>query len=51
MHLFLRSLILPGLFFAGIVLADSADLKETIQAHFPESKIESVAQTPLSGVV
>ena len=50
MHLFLRSLILPGLFFAGIVLADSADLKETIQAHFPESKIESVTQTPYLGL-
>lgn len=50
MRLLLRSLVLPSLFFAGVVFADSADLREAIQAHFPESKIESITRTPYLGL-
>ena len=50
MRLLLRSLVLPSLFFAGVVFADSADLREPIQAHFPESKIESITRTPYLGL-
>lgn len=50
MYLFLRSLGLLGLFFAGTIFASDADLKSAIQAHFPERKIESVTQTPYLGL-
>ncbi|MBE7526742.1 MAG: DsbC family protein [Burkholderiales bacterium] len=50
MRLFLRLISLSSLFFAGVALADSTDLKEAIQAHFPESRVESVTQTPYLGL-
>lgn len=45
-----RFLGLLGCFLAGIVLAEETDLKKAIQAHFPESEIESLTQTPFLGL-
>lgn len=50
MRLFLYSFGLLGLLLSGIAQANEADLKEAIQALFPESKIESLTQTPYLGL-
>ncbi|SFU36124.1 thiol:disulfide interchange protein DsbC [Nitrosomonas eutropha] len=50
MRLFLCSFGLLGLLLSGIAQANEADLKEAIQALFPESKIESLTQTPYLGL-
>ena len=50
MRLFLYSFGLLGLLLSGIAQANEADLKEAIQALFPESNIESLTQTPYLGL-
>ncbi|MXS86518.1 DsbC family protein [Nitrosomonas sp. HPC101] len=50
MRLFLCLFGLLGILFTGLVQANEAALKETIQALFPESKIESLTRTPYLGL-
>lgn len=50
MHFSTRFLGLLLLFLTGIALADDADLKKSIQAHFPDSEIESLTPTPFQGL-
>ena len=47
-------LFAPFAFFAllmsGSVIADEPDLRKALQAHFPDSQIESLTQTPYQGL-
>jgi thiol:disulfide interchange protein DsbC len=50
MHLPVRFLGLLALFLTGIAFADDAELKKSIQAHFPDSEIETLTLTPFEGL-
>ncbi len=50
MHSLFRLLVLLGLFFPGIVLADEVDLRKALQTHFPGAEIEGLTQTPFAGL-